>query len=909
MSDTPVEEPGKPEQVTFAKFFRSLEETEGLIRLFERDANQRKYYSVHGENALYVADHVFNTHTVLKYWGGDDGLPTATMTSTVAGSFVRDALLKKQLRVEFWESNRGHWQMTHNASPGNLQAVEEFLFAEHSMTVSPVVMAIKLSSRGNDRVVGVAFANATNKELGVAEFVDNEMYSNLEAFAIQLSVKECLMAPRVDEKDYDYNRVRCVLDLSNIVVSEQPKSEFNTKNVEYDLKRLLRSGSSDEILSKKNALSACACLINYLKLGDDTTNAGQFELKDHRLNQYMRLGASALTALNLMPSPREGTNKTMSLYGLLNRCVTAQGSRLLMQWLRQPLLNIDEIVLRQDIVEIFCDNIDIRSDLRGTHLKKVPDLHRLAKKFARGVASLQDVVRVDQFIHTLESICNTLCAPSLPEDAMTVLAQNYSSALKEYFGELNPVSDYIEATIDMDAIENHEYRVRAEQDERLLHTRSQMDTTMSEMKEVYEEVVRDLGIIDEKKIKFERHNTYNYCFRVNKTEASKLRNKRNYYELSTQKSGTYFTTADLQTLNNRHKELENEYYVCQQALAKEVIEQTANCAPTLEVIGGILSHMDALLSFAEVSMLAPEPYVRPTMQTSGALKLQKARHPCLEAQDGINFIANDVMMERDTAEFQIITGPNMGGKSTYIRQIGVIALMAQVGCFVPCEQATLPIFDCILARVGAGDSPLKGVSTFMAEMLETANILKSATSNSLIIIDELGRGTSTYDGFGLAWAISDYITTKIRAYTLFATHFHELTALANTVPHVKNLNVAVQIDPSQDGNNRLTLLYQVREGVCSQSFGIHVAEMADFPQSVIKLAKRKVAELEDSADQDITTKYPRHDVQSGNLLLRELAGELRNAPEPLIENVRVIAGKYRTRIDSNAYLKELLGYQ
>lgn len=900
------------DEVGFIRFFKSLpvkendaDGTPSTVRIFDRG----DYYTSHGTDAEFIARTVYKTTSVLRTLGRSDnnggGLPSVTMSATVFRNFLREALFRLNKRIEIWVSaggaaGRGQWKLSKQASPGNLQDVEEELGSGGGggvMDTAPIILAVKVSARTSEaKNVGVCFADASVRELGVSEFVDNDVYSNFESLVIQLGVKECVIQADNSRKDTDLGKLRSICDMCGIAITERPAADFGLKDIEQDLARLLRDERSAATLPQtelKLALGAAASLIKYLGVMTDPTNFGQYQLYRHDLSQYMKLDASALRALNLMPGPRDGS-KTMSLYGLLNHCKTPLGSRLLAQWLKQPLMDLEEIEKRQQLVEAFVVDTELRQTMQEEHLRAIPDLYRLAKRFQRGQATLEDVVRVYQvairlpnFIQSFDNV--------MDEKYQTALEEQYTSKLRTVSDSMAKLEEMVETTVDLEALDNHEFIIKPEFDESLKVIKKKLDRLRQDMDMEHRRVARDLNQEMDKKLFLENHRVHGWCFRLTRTEAGCIRNRREYQECSTQKNGVYFTTSTLQQLRREHDQLSATYNRTQAGLVHEVVSVAASYCPLLEQLAGIISHLDVIVSFAHVSVHAPTAYVRPKMHArgTGSTILKEARHPCMEVQDDISFITNDVALVRDESSFLIITGPNMGGKSTYIRQIGVIALMAQMGCFVPCSGAELTIFDSILARVGASDSQLKGISTFMAEMLETANILKSATADSLIIIDELGRGTSTYDGFGLAWAISEHIVTEIRCFALFATHFHELTALAERYPQVRNLHVVAHIDnspsptPSATGDEmkkkkkrEVTLLYRVEPGVCDQSFGIHVAELVRFPDKVVNMARQKADELEDfstaqGGDSEQSKKkpidtYSQEEIEQGNAILRDI---------------------------------------
>ncbi|TIB04831.1 hypothetical protein E3P92_00067 [Wallemia ichthyophaga] len=904
----------------FAVFYKSMpNKLEGTIRLFDRG----EFYSAYGDDANYVANTVFKTQKVLKQLSSKklkQPLPFLSLNRISAQTFLREALTTRQLKIEIWESEGGKkaqsYTLIKTASPGNLQPVEDLLFASSDILTAPISMAIKLSVKEGLLHVGSAYCDASCRELGLSEFVDNDLFSNVESLIIQLGVKECLLPSNDKGNDHDLTKLKTLVERCGIVVTEVKPSDFNMKDIEQDLDRLLKSGAVKQSseFDMKIAMSSASVLINYLGLMGDAANFSQFTLKNHDLSHYMKLDASALRALSLFPSPGDvGGSKNMSLFGLLNHCKTAQGQRLLAQWLKQPLMTLHEIHSRQDLVEWFTIETELRGIMREQIMNKMPDLHRLSKRFQRGVANLEDVVRTYQACLNIPKLLQDIKAAEegVDDDAIRLLIEEtYVKPLQDLAGSLNMLIEMVESTIDLDELANHNYIIKPDFDDDLKAYRTKLESIRDGLDEEHQAVGSDLGLELGKKLHMERHQTYGYCFRVTKAEAKSVANNKAYHELSTLKNGTYFRTSTLRDLGDEYKEVQTAYDKKQSSLVKEVVGIAATYCPVLESLDNVLAHLDVLMNFAFVADNSANPLVKPEVREKGTsdMLLTEARHPCLEVQDGVDFIANDVMLKRDESEFLIVTGPNMGGKSTYIRQIGIIALMAQIGCYVPCTKATVPIFDCILARVGAGDSQIKGISTFMAEMLETATILKSATKNSLIIVDELGRGTSTYDGFGLAWAISEYIAVELRSFCVFASHFHELTSLSNQQGHVKNLHVVAHVQHDQDEED-VSLLYKVEPGVSDKSFGINVAQMAGFPDSVIKLAKRKADDLEDiEGSEEKRQKFSDEDINSGVGVVKEFMHTFATSAQHSDEYDALMTtyNNYKDRIESSRWAQYVI---
>ena len=886
----------------FVRFYRANFDDENSKTLEKDDTNKtlrffnRKNdgWSAHGEDAMYVARRFYKTTTVVKYLkDGECTLPSVNVNQNLFETICRDVLLRTRERtVEVYESERGNakdFKLTRRGSPGNVLDFEDVLFDGskendlNAMTANgnnidtdslPIVCAVKCVLKQEQRRIGLAFFEYSTRTLRALEFSDEERLGQLESILAQINAREVIVPNEVDKTNggamtADAKRIADVIDRCDAMRTPKANSEyFRTDDVEDDLKRVLKSG--DNVQAHRNVLDlplAVQCLHAVMKFADisnDTQNHGRCELELFDSGAHVRLDAAALKALNVFPSSgagggdrsfgetangRKGGSGGFSLYNLLNRCTSPMGKRVLYRWLKQPLVSVEKISERHDVVETFSEESALRDSLRNAHLKSLPDVERLARKLEKKKTSLMDLCKLYQASSAIPHAVDCLeRIPFSDETKKALFVSKYILPLKECMEEekLGKFEALIEHAVDLNKIPD-EYVISAEFDDTLGLLEQQKKSTEEEINVVWQEAAEDLTMERDKQLKLEKNNQHGYFFRLTKKDEtmarSKLSKSAQFQILEAKKDGSKFTNKKLRALSQKRLDIDRTYEAKQKHLVQRVLDVAVSFVDIFLKASSVMAELDVLCAFAEVAQTAPTPYIRPQMTNADEkeLVLLDSRHPLVETQDSCGeFVQNSCKMMKGESWFQIITGPNMGGKSTFIRQVGVNVLLAQVGSFVPCSKAIIPVRDAIFCRIGAGDFQLRGVSTFMAEMLESASILRSATEKSLVIIDELGRGTSTYDGFGLAWGIAEHLANEVKAPCLFATHFHELTELKGDTG-VKNFHVSAKIDVA---SKKIAMMYALEEGACDQSFGIHCAEFSGFPAEALEDARKCAEELE-----------------------------------------------------------------
>lgn len=832
------------QQQQFIRFHNSLPtKAASTIRFF----NRTDYYTLHGDDANLAAN-ILSMN--VAYMGNQPKLSYLCLNKGRFEMFLRDLLLIRQYRVEVYvRSSQNEWIIEYRGSPGNFSQFEEILFDNVDIDFTNSVMGVKLCA---NNVVAICSINMTDVHFEVCELNDNDSFLELETVIIQIGPKECVIP---SGETSDLAALRKVLNRNGILVANMKKSDFACDEIFQDLNRLLyfaedqqRNAAAYTETNLKEAMSCLQAVIRFLNLTGDSKNFNQYKLTTLDAHRFVRLDNSALYALNIFPKSQSQSSdgfanqtalKTNSLKGLLDYCVTPQGRRLLEQWIKQPLKDYNLINERLDIVEAFVKDPESKNMLMKDKLGRMVDLIPLSKKLASKKTTLQDCYRIYLTITTIPSIVNIL--KNIDNKCMRDMLTN---PLCEIISDVDNFQKMVEQTLDFDLVERGEYLVKSSFSEELSNLRSQTHKLEEKMQKLLLKVADDLGLDEGKGVKLECNDTYGFYFRITLKAETTLRKRKEYKILDTIKNGVKFTNGKLSDLNEEYQSINREYRDQQKVVEAEIFEVALGYADTLRTLNSLISKLDVLLSFAAAAVSAKIPYVRPRLHkpNSGILNLKKLRHPCLEAQDNISIIPNDVSFSSDGKILHVITGPNMCGKSTYIRGVGTCVLMAHIGSLVPCELADISMVDAILVRVGADDCQLKGLSTFMLEMIETAAIIKNATSNSLVIIDELGRGTSTYDGCGIAWAIVEHLVKEVKCFSLFATHFHEIIQLADIYDCISNLHVTAVVK-----DDTFVPLYQIQTGECDKSYGVHCAKMVGFPDDVLKDAVEYQDKLEHSS--------------------------------------------------------------
>lgn len=635
--------------------------------------------------------------------------------------------------------------------------------------------------------------------------------------------------------------IHAVCERLQVSHTEAPDYYFNLETDEETLKRQFHINSIEGLGLKDSpaCVASCGALMQYLHETQMSSLSHINHIETYSGDSFMILDSATRRNLELTETLRD-KQKRGSLLWVLDKTKTAMGARKLREFVEQPLLYKDAIEKRLDAIEAINKELIVREELRE-YLNTIYDLERLLTRIALKTANPRDLLAFKTSIQYLPDIYNLL--RELPCERINEIYEDYDSLedlydlLEQAIVEEPPVS------IKEGGIFKQGYRDEIDE---LRLAKTECKTWLADLESKEREKTGIKGL----KIKYNK--VFDYYFEV--TNSFKSLVPDYFIRKQTLVNAERFTTDELNTLSGKILGAEDKLYALEYDCYVELREKLAAALVRVQKMAGYIAELDALCSLAYVA--DKNNYVRPSLNTDGVIDIKGGRHPVVEkmlAND--SFVENDTYLNNAESRISIITGPNMAGKSTYMRQTALITLMAQIGSFVPAESANIGLCDRIFTRVGASDDLASGQSTFMIEMNEVANILRNATKDSLLILDEIGRGTSTFDGLSIAWAVVEYIADPniLGAKTLFATHYHELTELEGKLSSVNNFCIAVQ----EEGDD-IVFLRKIIKGGADRSYGIQVARLAGVPEPVLKRAREICNELIDS---DITTKVKDIDIK------------------------------------------------
>jgi len=680
-----------------------------------------------------------------------------------------------------------------------------------------------------DNVCGFSFWDVSTGEFATSEILTKNLSEQIE----NINPSEIL----IPKKDKD--KIFKLLDYDpDAAFSEQRKKFLFTKvddwvfNADY-AKEVLTNHFGTQTLKgfgiedMNEAVIAAGCVLNYLNETQKNNLPHIKKIYNYEFSDYIILDPSTKRNLEITSSISEG-GREGTLISILDRTKTAMGGRLLKKWVSRPLKKKEQIEKRLSAVNDLYENKNERKKI-SEELKSVADLERLLSKISTGRSVARDIVQLKISLKKINIIKSFLIL--FPSPALKAVGSSMIEINELILKLEDCINENFVAGIDNYGMINKGY-----------------DKELDELKDIlingktwienYQSKERARTGINSLKVDFNK--VFGYYIIVTNSNLEKV--PPEYVRKQTLVNAERYITEELKVYEDKILNAEEKIEELEKRLFNDLKNFILGFADQIQVNATLAATLDTLISFAEVS--EEYKYVIPEISDGNELEIIDGRHPVIERllPPGEKFIANDTFADTINSQILILTGPNMSGKSSYLRQVGLIILLAQIGCFVPARRAKISIVDKIFTRVGASDNIAKGESTFLVEMHEAANILNNATSKSLILLDEIGRGTSTYDGISIAWAMTEYIheNPNINAKTLFATHYHELNALADMYPRIKNFRVEVR-----EYNDKVIFLRKITEGTADHSYGIQVAQMAGLPEKVTNRAKEILRSLED----------------------------------------------------------------
>lgn len=676
-----------------------------------------------------------------------------------------------------------------------------------------------------DSGVGLCFTDASTGDCHVTCLPERDFEGKVRDELARFSPKEVLVPESLKSKSaglFEY------LSMSfPAMVTERPDESFDTANTESLFTKRFGRASLEQLGIEPGSpmASALGAVIEYLYETGKNGNISVNQIEVYTDSQFMRLDMTAIRNLELTETMRAKSKKG-SLLWVLDRTKTAMGKRLIRSWIEKPLVNIAQINARLNAVEELCGNTVMRGELTDS-LSGVRDVERLMTRVVYGTASARDLIAVADTARRFPRLKGLLDSAGC-------------RMLKEIHGSIDPLEDIV-SLIDSAIAKDPPFTVREGglikdgYNEEVDMLRGAMKHGADFLSEIEARERERTGI---KNLRVRFNKVFGYYIEVTNSFLDKVPD--DYIRKQTLTNCERFITEELKNIEKRVLTAKDRIVQLEYEIFDGVRKKAAGELKRFQQTAAAIAKTDVLCSFAEVSL--SNRYCRPLVNNSGAVLIKAGRHPVVEQVISTPFVSNDTLLNMKEERCAIITGPNMAGKSTYMRQVALIVLMAQTGCFVPAQSAEIGVTDAIFTRVGASDDLASGQSTFMVEMSEVADILKNATSKSLLILDEIGRGTSTFDGMSIARAVLEYVADKkkLGAKTLFATHYHELTEMENELSGVRNYNIAVK----KRGDDIIFLRRIVRGGA-DDSYGIEVAKLSGIPDEVIKRAKQILKKTEE----------------------------------------------------------------